>query len=135
MGGKILGRQNRIILKTLGHILGISPVTVSKALRDRHDVASATKENVKKLADELGYHPNIMARSLVQQCSYMIGVIIPAVTTSFFSTLIRLLSKYNFPLQFKHISYATFFTTSYAIFCTKGIISKKISHKINCIIY
>ena len=47
----------RPTLKQIGRIAGLSHVAVSKALRDAPDISAATKERVKKIADELGYTP------------------------------------------------------------------------------
>ncbi|RPI01439.1 MAG: LacI family transcriptional regulator, partial [Calditrichaeota bacterium] len=46
-------------------------------------------KKVKKIAEELGYHPNIMARCLVQQRSFMLGVVVPNLRISFFSEVTR----------------------------------------------
>ncbi len=48
---------NRPTLKTIGQLTGLSHVAVSKALRDAPDISAATKEHVRKVADELGYTP------------------------------------------------------------------------------
>ena len=43
---------SRPTLKTIGKIAGLSHVAVSKALRDAPDISEATKERVKKIAEE-----------------------------------------------------------------------------------
>ena len=78
-----------VTLKTIADILGIKPATVSKALRDESDVSEATKERVKKTAARMGYRPNLIARSLRQQRTFAIGAIVPEITTSFHSLVIR----------------------------------------------
>ena len=69
--------------------LKISRVTVTKALQEHPDIALSTIEKVKKLADELGYIPNIVGRSLSTKKTNTIGVIVPKINHSFFSTLIE----------------------------------------------
>lgn len=74
--------SNRPTLKTIGQLAGLSHVAVSKALRDAPDISAATKERVKKIADELGYTPNIAARNLYLRRTSTIGMIVPAMGDS-----------------------------------------------------
>ena len=69
---------DRPTLKTIGQIAGLSHVAVSKALRDAPDISAATKERVRKIADELGYTPNVAARNLYLRRTSTIGMIVPA---------------------------------------------------------
>jgi DNA-binding LacI/PurR family transcriptional regulator len=81
--------QKPITLKTLATILGYTPATISKALRDSTDISEKTRQIVKDKAEELGYHPNIMARSLIKRRSHILGVIVPDLGHSFFADLTR----------------------------------------------
>ncbi|MBD3287356.1 substrate-binding domain-containing protein [candidate division KSB1 bacterium] len=78
-----------VTLKTLAKILNLTPATISKALRDSSDISPKTRSLVKAKAEELGYQPNIMARSLINQKSQLLGVVIPDLRISFFSELTR----------------------------------------------
>ena len=69
--------RNRPTLKTIGQMAGLSHVAVSKALRDAPDISAATKERVKKIADELGYTPNVAARNLYLKRTTTIGMVVP----------------------------------------------------------
>lgn len=55
--------------------VGVSPTTVSKVFNNYSDVSAKTKEKILKAADELGYIPNLTARSLKTNKSYLIGII------------------------------------------------------------
>lgn len=68
--------------------LKISPSTVSRALNGHPSISEATKVEVMKLALELNYQPNLAARNLLNQKSGIIGVIVPEITSYFFSTVI-----------------------------------------------
>lgn len=70
--------QKRPTLKTIAQMTGLSHVAVSKALRDAPDISQATKERVKKIAQEVGYTPNLAARNLYLQRTSTIGMIVPA---------------------------------------------------------
>src|SRR5690625_4160148 len=47
----------------LSRILGISRVTISKVLNERPGVSEDTRARVLKAVEELGFHPNVAARS------------------------------------------------------------------------
>jgi DNA-binding LacI/PurR family transcriptional regulator len=68
--------------------LGISPSTVSRALTDHPDIRRETKEQVKKIAKELHYSPNPIARSLKSNRTTTIGVIVPEIKHDFFASAI-----------------------------------------------
>lgn len=69
---------NRPTLKTIAQLAGLSHVAVSKALRDAPDISDATKERVRRIANELGYTPNVAARNLYLQRASTIGMVVPA---------------------------------------------------------
>ncbi|RPI03952.1 MAG: LacI family transcriptional regulator [Ignavibacteriae bacterium] len=77
---------------TLGDIasrLHVSPVTVSKALRDQPDISKETTIRIKILALEMGYIPDYTARNLASNNTHTIGVVIPKIAHSFFSSVIE----------------------------------------------
>ncbi len=81
-------RTSQVTIKDLARELGISPSTVSRALKDHPDISPRTKESVKQLAEKLHYQPNIIALSLRKSHTNTIGVIIPEIVHFFFSTVI-----------------------------------------------
>ncbi|OIJ14689.1 hypothetical protein BKP37_07970 [Anaerobacillus alkalilacustris] len=68
-----------VTIKDIAKHAGVSYSTVSKALRNSPLVKEPTKKKIIKIAEEMGYVPNIVARSLVQKKSYAIGVVWPTV--------------------------------------------------------
>ena len=81
-------RSNQITIKDIARILGISPSTVSRALKDHPDINSDTKKAVNELANKLKYQPNAVALSLKNSRSNTIGIIIPEIVHYFFSSVI-----------------------------------------------
>jgi DNA-binding LacI/PurR family transcriptional regulator len=73
----------------IADLLKISRVTVTKALQEHPDIAKSTVKKVKEVADELGYIPNIVGRSLSTKKTNTIGVVVPKINHSFFSTIIE----------------------------------------------
>ena len=81
--------KERITLKKIADLLGVSVPTVSRALKDYPDISKETKAAVLKLAEELHYIPNTLALNLRKNKSNIIGVIIPEVVHFFFSSVIK----------------------------------------------
>jgi LacI family transcriptional regulator len=66
-------RRSHVTLEDIAKRLKVSRVTVSKALRGHPDISSDMTKRVHKLADALGYTPNIIARNLSSRRSNKIG--------------------------------------------------------------
>jgi len=82
-----------ITLEDIAKQLDVSRVTVSKALRGHPDISREMTKRVRKIADDLGYSPNIIARSLSARRSNMIGLVVPKIAHFFFGSVIE--SIYN----------------------------------------
>jgi LacI family kdg operon repressor len=68
----------------------VSKSTVSQYLNKRYDyMGEKTKERIKKAIKELGYEPNIVARSLKQKSTSTIGVIVANILHTFSTQVIR----------------------------------------------
>jgi LacI family transcriptional regulator len=65
--------------------LGLSAMTVSRALTGSSEVSERTRKRVVRCAEMMGYQPNRWARSLVTRRSSIIGVVIPDISHSFFA--------------------------------------------------
>jgi DNA-binding LacI/PurR family transcriptional regulator len=82
-------KVKKATLKDIAAVLNVTTATVSKALKDSPDISRKMKEKVQRIAQQVGYRPNILARSLVQGYNIFIGVVIPDLKISFFSELTR----------------------------------------------
>ncbi|WP_339865268.1 LacI family DNA-binding transcriptional regulator [uncultured Algoriphagus sp.] len=74
-----------ISLKELAAELKLAPSTVSRALNDSYEISEATKKKVISMAEKLNYHANPFARSLRENKSKTIAVIIPERINNFFA--------------------------------------------------
>ena len=81
-------RSSQVTIKDIARILGISPSTVSRALKDHPDINTDTKKAVNELASKLKYQPNAVALSLKNSRSNTIGIMIPEIVHYFFSSVI-----------------------------------------------
>jgi len=68
--------------------LSVAPSTVSRALTNHPDVSPKTKERIRRLAKQLHYSPNPIARSLKSNHTATIGVIVPEIRHDFFASAI-----------------------------------------------
>lgn len=80
--------MKQVTIKNIASELNLSASTVSRALNDHPDIHIKTKKLVKKAAVELGYNPNIIARSLKSSRSNQIGIIVPEIRHDFFANAI-----------------------------------------------
>ncbi len=74
--------------------LNVSRVTVSKSLRNHPDISQGMKEKVNKMAKELGYVPNLIAKQLNSRKTFTLGVVIPDLENSFFSYIVDSIVDY-----------------------------------------
>ena len=78
-------------MSDVARLAGVDSSTVSRALNSR-TVSSLRPETVAKVtaaAEQLGYRPNVLARSLRTQRTNTIGLLVPDVTNPFFPPIIR----------------------------------------------
>lgn len=81
-------------IKDVAKLAGVSPSTVSRVIADSRSISHQTKERVKKAMKELGYYPNMIARSLIKRSSQTLGLVLSrstenAFTNPFFPEIIR----------------------------------------------
>jgi len=79
----------RITAEVIAAQVGVSAMTVSRALNDRPNVDAKTKVRVLRAAKKLGYSPNHIARSLALRRTQTLGVVVPEISHSFFPEVIR----------------------------------------------
>ena len=76
-------------LKKIAEQLNLSISTVSRALRDSHEIGAKTKQKVQELANQLNYMPNPYAGSLRKLRTKNIALVVPEVANNFFSQAIN----------------------------------------------
>ncbi len=76
-------------LKDVSKASGVSLITVSRTLRKPSDVHESTRQKVFRAIEEIGYVPNLTARSLVSSRSNIVGVVVPILSSSLFADLVQ----------------------------------------------
>lgn len=79
-------------LKDIARDLGVSLITVSKALRGREDISEETRQRVLKRVAELDYRPNMLARGLASGKTFIVGLIVPDLLHPFFAEFAKALN-------------------------------------------
>lgn len=77
-----------VTIKDIAKIANVSIATVSRVLNEAGGYNEETKMKIMDVANKLGYTRNEMARSLVQNSSNIIGVVMPNVATIFYGDII-----------------------------------------------
>ena len=83
-----------VTLADIARELGLSKMTVSRAINDNPLVNPTTRERVMEVARRLNYQPNHFARALVTNRSYLIGVIVPDLMHSYFAEILHGIGSY-----------------------------------------
>jgi LacI family transcriptional regulator len=87
-------------MKDIALDLGVSLMTVSKALRNHNDISQETRERVLKRMRELHYEPDWIARSMVTGRTYLVGLVLPDLMHSCFAEVAKGVSRKLMPLGY-----------------------------------
>jgi LacI family transcriptional regulator len=82
-----------VTLQDIARELNVSVVTVSKVLRNKGRISTATRNRVLRRAKELNYQANWVARSLVTRRTYTIGLLLPDFTHPFFGEVAKAVAE------------------------------------------
>lgn len=77
MGRLVKPQQRRVTIKDIAAMANVSIGTVDRVLHNRGEVNQATHERVMSFVEELGYTPNLLAKSLALKKSFNIVALIP----------------------------------------------------------
>ena len=82
-----------IRLKDIAQAGDVSVMTVSKVMRDAPDISSATKERIRRLAEEMGYVPDVTARGLRNRKTKLLGLVISAATNPIYARVMMAIEE------------------------------------------
>jgi LacI family transcriptional regulator len=88
-------------MKDIARDLGVSLMTVSKALRSHSDISEQTRQRVLKRMRELHYQPDWIARSMVTGKTYLVGLVLPDLMHSFFAEVATGVARKLQPLGYQ----------------------------------
>jgi LacI family transcriptional regulator len=76
---------SNLTLDDIAKLAGVSRSTVSRVVNDHPNVKDDVRKRVLEVIQNTGFHPNLAARTLALQRSWMIGLVLPRSVSSFFS--------------------------------------------------
>lgn len=82
-------RKGRIRLSDVARRVGVSAITVSRALSDPEKVSAELRQVILQAVDEMGYVPNLAARALASRHSGVIGVLVPAMNLQLLAEVMK----------------------------------------------
>ena len=87
---KMITRKHRVSLKEVAEHLGVHPTTVSVVLNDvpGRSISQATRDRIKAAAKEFKYQPSLLARSLRNQKTLSIGILVPDLAESYHNQIV-----------------------------------------------
>ena len=95
--------MKRVTIKDIAKKLNLSTSTVSRAIIGDRNIKRETKEAVLKAANELGYRPNTVARTLKTGLTNTVGVLVPEMVTPCAAMVIEGVQSFLYPQGIKVI--------------------------------
>ncbi|MFP4164746.1 MAG: LacI family DNA-binding transcriptional regulator [Chitinispirillaceae bacterium] len=84
-----------VTLKDIAEKAGVTSATVSMVINNKPNISEATRKKVLKIAKDLNYYPNVIARGLATKKSNSIGVIVPNLASSFVVRILQGIKSTN----------------------------------------
>ena len=81
--------DNGITISDIAKLVGVSKITVSRALNNSSLVSEKTRSKIIQVAKRLNYRRNLIAKSFATRRTQTIGVIITDITNPFFAEIIK----------------------------------------------
>lgn len=113
-------------LKDIAERIGVSVMTVSKALRDEPDVSAATKARIKLLAQEMGYVPDSTAQGLRTRKTKLFGLVIPSLANPIYSRVILAIQERAFTLGYDVLLAYTLNLPEREEACVRRLLSRRV---------
>ena len=85
--------RGSVTLREVARLAGVSAMTVSRVLNTPERVNGETRQRVDEAIRRLGYVPNLAANSLRSSRSYLVTALVPTMTGSLFSGMVRSLTE------------------------------------------
>ena len=113
-------------LKDIAQLIGVSVMTVSKALRDEPDVSGATKARIKKLAADMGYVPDSSAQGLRTKTTKLFGLVIPSTTNPIYARIVFAIEERAHELGYDLLLCHTYNKPEREDACLRRLLSRRV---------
>jgi LacI family gluconate utilization system Gnt-I transcriptional repressor len=82
-------RKERVKLRDVANKVGVSAITVSRALRNPNKVSPELRQTILEAIEQMGYIPDLAARALASCNNGVVGVLLPALNQQLFSSVMQ----------------------------------------------
>mgnify|MGYP000855194561 CR=1 FL=1 len=89
MAASVSTAMRKATLQDIADLAGVSRATVDRALHGRGRVMEGTRQNILRIARELNHSPNLRARGLKLSQSFLIGMVVPNISKSFYADVVE----------------------------------------------
>lgn len=87
-------------IRDVARLAGVSIATVSRVINQEPTVTPTIRQRVLAVVDEIGYHPNAVARSLKRERTYLVGLLMPHIANPFFMEVAKGIEDVIGPQQY-----------------------------------
>jgi len=94
-------------LADIARALGVSKMTVSRAINNHPEIRPETRARILDAAQRMNYRPNQFARALTTNRSYLLGVVVPDLMHSYFAEICRGVEAIAKPLGYQNLICST----------------------------
>jgi len=94
-------------LADIARALGVSKMTVSRAINNHPEISPETRARILDAAQRMNYRPNQYARALTTNRSYLLGVVVPDLMHSYFAEICRGIEMVAKPLGYQNLICST----------------------------
>ena len=82
-----------VTIYDIARAAGVAKSTVANALSGKGTVSEATRQRILQCAQEMGYRPNVLARSLYNHKTLTIALVLPTITNPFYPEIIEAIEQ------------------------------------------
>jgi LacI family transcriptional regulator len=90
-------------LADVARALGVSKMTVSRAINDHAEISPETRARILETARKMNYRPNHHARALTTNRSHLLGIIVPDLMHSYFAEICRVVEEIARPAGYQNL--------------------------------
>lgn len=123
--------KNKVRLKDISEKMNLTINTVSRALHDKDDISEKTKEEVRRVAKELGYVPDFVASSMRTASTKTIAVLFDNLLNPYFMIMANSIQRYLNDIGYHMIIFTA--TCTEAIL-TMDVLQQMVSRRVDGVI-
>ena len=102
--------KGRVTLSDVAKVIGVSAITVSRALNDPEKVNPKLRVRIEQAVAELNYVPNRAARSLATSTTQTLAVVIPTISNTVFSNVLKGIYDYTTRHNYEVLFASTYYS-------------------------